>query len=80
MQLDPKSKIAEAEKACQKALASWKGAVAAMGNNVSVNGAGIIHDRSAFRQRLCQARGEIEQALAIMEGVDWPSDADYDAL
>ena len=76
-----KDRVDAAASACDKALTQWRGAVAALGSNVSVNGLGIIHDRSAFRQKLYEAQARIEASLAALDDVtDWPSSADYDEL
>lgn len=74
------AKVSEAEKACDKSLDAWRAAIAALGTDVSVNGYGIIHDRSAFRQRLQTAQLRITESLAALDGVDWPSNAEYDQL
>lgn len=75
---DAQERIAAAGTACNRALESWRQAHALLKPDVSVNGFGVIHDKSAFRQRLAQAKVEINAALAALEGVEWPSDADYD--
>ena len=45
-----------------------------------VNGFGIIHDRSAFKQKLYEAQAQISAGLAALDGVDWPTGTDYDEL
>lgn len=76
-----KNRINVAAKACHQALEQWREAVSSLGKDVSVNGAGIIHDRSAFRDRLLLTQSHIQASLAALDGVDsWPSDADYDTL
>lgn len=78
---EAKRRVEAASVACDKALESWKKAVAALGGNVSVNGFGIIHDRSAFRQKLCEANASIAASLAALDAVtEWPSNVDYDQL
>ncbi len=74
------AKVSEAEKACDKSLEAWRAAVSALGTDVGVNGFGIIHDRSAFRQRLQTAQMHIAESLDALDGVDWPTNADYDHL
>lgn len=75
-----KNKVVAAEKACDKSLDAWRTAVSALGTDVSVNGYGIIHDRSAFSQRLQSAQLHIAESLAALDGVDWPTNAEYDQL
>lgn len=78
---EAQTRITAAETACEKAITSWRGAVSALGENVSVNGYGIIHDRHAFRMKLHEANARIAASLAALDQVeDWPSSADYDQL
>lgn len=81
--MDAKSKerIKDAQRACDKSLGYWREAVQALGTNVSVDGAGVIHDRHEYRSRLYEARARIEASLAALDAVDsWPTGSDYDAL
>lgn len=78
---EAKRRVDAASVACDKSLESWKKAVSALGDNVSVNGFGIIRDRSAFRQKLREANASIAASLAELDAVtEWPSNADYDQL
>lgn len=78
---EAKARVDAASAACDKAIDYWKKGVAALGGNVSVNGFGIIHDRSAFRQKLYEANASIAASLAALDAVlDWPSNSDYDQL
>ena len=73
-----KDKIATASQACDEAHKSWSEATQALAGAVSVNGYGIFHDRQEFRRKMESARTSINDALKALEGVDWPTDADYD--
>ena len=50
MQTVAKDRGDAAAAACDKAISHWQSATTALKGSVSVNGFGIIHDRSAFRQ------------------------------
>lgn len=75
-----KDKIAAASQACDEAHKSWSEAAQALAGNTSVNGYGIFHDRHEFRRKMESARTCINDALKALEGVDWPTDADYDQV
>lgn len=75
---DAKDKIDAASRACDEAHKSWAEAGNALAGTVSVNGYGIFHDRHEFRRKLESARSSLNDALKALEGVDWPTDADYD--
>lgn len=78
---EAKDCVDAAAAACDKAIAHWQAATAAINGNVSVNGFGIIHDRFAFRQKLNEAQARIAASFAALDAVtDWPSNADYDQL
>lgn len=49
-------------------------------NGRIVNGYGIYSDPSMRRSDLIEAQKAIEGALSIMRSIDWPSNAEYDAL
>lgn len=75
-----KDKINAASEACDEAHKSWAGASSALAGDVEVNGYGIFHDQYALRRKLETARSSINDALAALDGIDWPTDADYDQL
>lgn len=81
MYIEAKERVEAAAAACDKAISQWQSATAALNGNVSVNGFGIIHDRSAFRQKLFEAQARIAASFAALDSVtNWPSNADYDQL
>lgn len=46
-----------------------------------MNGLGIYHDRGEpLRRKLLEAQAQIKTALAELDGIEWPADADYDHL
>lgn len=45
-----------------------------------VNGHNIIADPSELRSRLLAARGALDKALSQLNGTDWPSRDEYEAL
>lgn len=73
-------KIEAAEKGCAKVQASWSDAAAALAGRVSVNGYSIYHDPSDLRHKLLSAQASIQDALKELEGIEWPTHADYDQL
>lgn len=76
MKTEARERVDVAAAACEKAIAQWQSAAAALNGNISVNGYGIIHDRYAFRRQLAEAQARIAASFAALDGVtDWPSSA-----
>lgn len=73
-------KIAAAEERCEKVQAEWIAADKALGGSVGTNGYGIYRDRFELRGKLELARQHINEALKTMDGIDWPTNAEYDLL
>ena len=73
-----KEKVAAAIKASEEVLQQMGAAAQALRKNISVNGYGIFHDRQTVRNDLLGAKAHLDQALATIQQVSWPSDADYD--
>jgi hypothetical protein len=81
MESTANDRVASAQVACDKAVSHWQAAAAAINGDVSLNGYGIIRDRSAFRQKLHEAQARIAASLAALDEVEsWPSSVDYDEL
>lgn len=81
MKTEVKNRIEAASVACEKAIAQWQAATAALNGNVRINGFGIIHDPSAFRQKLYEAQARIAASFEALDAVtDWPSGVDYDQV
>lgn len=78
---DSKAKIAAAEAACGKVFKHWDASIDKLSGGVSVNGAGVFHERGReIETKLREGKAEIEKALAILADIEWPSDADFDVL
>ena len=75
-----KSKVAAAERGCERVRTAWVAAHHALHGSVSVNGYGIYSDRFELRNKLTQARRSIDDALQAMDAIEWPTNADYDLL
>lgn len=78
--IEAKNKVATAETACSKAYEAWRAAVDALGSGISVNGLGIFRDPAELRAKLLDAHTHVQDALKALDGIDWPTDADYDQL
>lgn len=66
---------------CEVVQAAWVNALRSLEDGVSTNGYGIYHDRGEpLRQKLLAAKLQIDQALAVLKEIDWPTDADYDQV
>ena len=72
-------KISAASKGCEAAEKEWRAAVSVIGGSISVNGYGIHHDRFELSRKLLDAQKHIQESLKALDGIDWPSKADYDA-
>ncbi|MEI7429269.1 MAG: hypothetical protein WCL27_02360 [Betaproteobacteria bacterium] len=72
------AKISAAEVACGKVHDKWSAAAQALSGTVSVNAFGVFRDRIELRSKLIDARANIDEALKVLDAVDWPTDADYD--
>ncbi|MND21785.1 hypothetical protein D3C80_121550 [compost metagenome] len=71
--------IRAAEKGCSKVHEAWSSAHEALHANVSINGYGVYHDKGErLRSMLQKAQSQIAIALAGLDGIRWPTDADYD--
>lgn len=70
-------KVSAAAKTCEKVQASWHQAYRAINTSATTNGCGIYHDQFAIRNSLLDARAHIDTALAQLDTIDWPTDADY---
>lgn len=74
-------RLASAERGCRKAHDAWVKASTALGGSVPTNGFGIFHDRAyPLRQMLEAAQANITEALQALDGIEWPTNADYDQL
>ncbi len=72
------TKISAAEVASGEALEKWRAAYIALGDDVLVNGFGVLRDRVELKSRLLDSRARIDEALKALDSVCWPTDADYD--
>ncbi len=77
-QTDAKAKIVAAELASDCAVGEWRAAVASLGENLGMNGYGILRDPSELRAKLLEARQHIDKGLLYLADVQWPTNADYD--
>lgn len=76
---EAKAKISAAEKGCDKVHSAWNAAHEALAGGVSMNGSGIYHDQGdPLRRKLVEAQAQIKIALAGLDEIEWPEDADYD--
>jgi hypothetical protein len=76
---EAKAKISAAEKGCDKVQTAWNAAHEELAGGVSLNGCGIYHDQGyPLRRKLLAAQEQIKIALAELDAIDWPEDADYD--
>ncbi|WP_226034369.1 hypothetical protein [Aquitalea palustris] len=76
-----KAKVSAAEKGCDKVQTAWNAAYEALSGEVSMNGCGVYHDQGyPLRRKLLDAQAEIKIALAELDTIEWPTDADYDEL
>lgn len=80
MSTEAKLKVAAATRACDEAHKAWGAAVRDLAVTFSVNGYGIFNDHRAFRRQMVAARTNLSDALAALDGIDWPTDTDYDEL
>lgn len=76
---DAKAKVNAAIKGCEAAEKSWQDAYIALSGSVSTNGYGIHHNRYELRDKLLQAQAYIQESLRALDGIDWPTDAEYDS-
>jgi len=49
-----------------------------LAGSISTNGYGIHHNPYELRDKLLQAQAHIQESLRALDGVDWPTNADYD--
>lgn len=76
---EAKAKISAAVKGCDKVQTAWNAAHEELSGGVSLNGCGIYHDQGyPLRRKLLAAQEQIKIALAELDAIDWPEDADYD--
>jgi hypothetical protein len=73
-----KAKLNSATKGCEAAEKAWRDAYNALSGSVSTNGYGIHHNPYELRDKLLQAQAYIQESLRALDGVDWPTHADYD--
>ncbi|MDM8356574.1 hypothetical protein [Pandoraea communis] len=73
-----KAKLNAAEKGCEAANKAWHAAYNALSGSVSTNGYGIHHNPYELRDKLLQAQARIQESLRALDGIDWPTNADYD--
>lgn len=76
---EAKEKLAKASRISDLALGEWRHAVKALDGSISVNGHGIPHDHYELRNKLLKAQEHIQMALSLMDDIEWPRSADYDA-
>ncbi|MFM0091630.1 hypothetical protein PQR46_32530 [Paraburkholderia sediminicola] len=72
------AKLNAATKACEAAEKAWHDAYNALSGSVSTSGYGIHHNPYELRDKLLQAQACIQESLRALDGVDWPTNADYD--
>lgn len=75
-----KEKICAASDGCDAAVKEWHAATAILSGTISVNGFGVHHDRYELRYKLLAAQTHIQEALGLLDGIDWPNNADYDVV
>ncbi len=75
---EARAKISAAEVACGAVQDKWSAAAQSLSGSVSFNGFGIYRDRFELRSKLLDARSSIDDALKVLDAVEWPTDADYD--
>ena len=75
-----KDKISAADVACSKVHNSLCRTLNLLGGGVSVNGYGIYNNPVQVRQKLLAAQKEISTALQTLDGVDWPTETDYNKI
>jgi uncharacterized protein (DUF362 family) len=68
---EARDKIAAASKGCEAAQAEWRAAMGALEGPVSVNGYSVHHDRHQLRNKLLEAQRHIQEALTVLDGIDW---------
>lgn len=72
-------KINAAAAGSAKVQQAWHLAYRTLSGGASTNGLGIYMDQFAVRNSLLDARAHIDEALAKLTEIDWPTNADYDA-
>lgn len=73
------ARLAAAGKGCEAVQDAWQSAVGALSGGVAVNGFGIYHDQGVpLRLKLLKAQDSLKRAIAELDAIDWPTDADYD--
>lgn len=77
-QKEAQTKVLQAERISNEAIAAWRLAFRSLDGDVGTNGYGILRDPSELRAKLLDAKKHIEDALKHFDGVRWPTDADYD--
>jgi hypothetical protein len=77
---EAQEKITRAELATDSAVMSWRSALAALDGDISANGHGVLRDPSALQAKLLEAKKHIENSLLYLDGVQWPTNADYDRV
>lgn len=75
---DAKAKLNAAAKGCEAAERAWRDAYNALSGSVSTNGYGIHHSAYELRDKLLQAQARIQESLRVLDGIDWPTNSDYD--
>ncbi|ALS68379.1 hypothetical protein [Pandoraea apista] len=73
-----KAKLNAAEKGCDAAEKAWQAAYNALSGSVRKNGYGVHHNPYELRDKLLQAQARIQESLRALDGVNWPTSADYD--
>jgi hypothetical protein len=76
---EAKGKIAAAAKGCGAAETAWQHANAALAGSVRTNCYDVHHNRYELRDKLILAQAHIQEALRALDGIAWPTNADYDA-
>lgn len=72
------AKLTAATKGCEAAEKAWQDAYTALSGSVSTNGYGIHHNRYELRDKLLQAQAHLQESLRALEGIDWPTNTEYD--
>lgn len=73
------TKIEKAERNSDLVQNCWGLAHAALSGTVRKNGYGIFIDESHLRQKLEDAKKHIEEALKVLNQIEFPTRADYEA-
>lgn len=77
---EAQEKVSAASNACDEVHAAIREAYRQLDGDFSINGYGVYHDRHHVRDRIILARARLDEALAKLDKIDWPTNAEYDRL